>query len=62
MLSVIEPLIGNYCERCVESLRNFQLAKYAIVVMCPEDQDKLLRNGDMERLAALIDERHAAIT
>lgn len=54
-------LKGDYCPQCVQSLVDFQLAKYAIVVMCPEDQKKLLQNGDMDRIAELIDEKHSVI-
>lgn len=51
----VEPLIGDYCPACAMSLRDFQLAKYSIIIMCPEDQDKLLNNGDMDLIEDLIE-------
>lgn len=50
-------LIGQYCPDCIKSLIDFQLSKYAIVAMCREDLSKFLRNGDIDRVAKLIEEK-----
>jgi hypothetical protein len=54
----IIPLKGRYCHNCVKSLRDFRLAMFAIVVMCREDQEQFLHNGDVEIVRKLMEEKH----
>lgn len=53
----IVPLKGRYCPDCVQSLRDFRLAKYAIVPMCRECLHEFLTNGDRERVHRMMVEK-----
>jgi hypothetical protein len=51
----IEGLVGDYCPLCVASMRGWMIAVHSIIPMCREDLDKLLHNGDMQRITKMLE-------
>jgi hypothetical protein len=51
---IINPLQGDYCPPCCESLAKYILKPGSIVPMCREDLAVFMKNGDYDKVCEMV--------
>lgn len=53
-MAKIGELSGDYCPLCVEAMTRSKTNKGLLFVMCREDFDQFLHNGDWDKTVAML--------